>query len=56
MQTRFVAAQKEDFRAAMVTNLRQVLAGTLKPKKRSQTPTATTRRRPTKNSRRRKAA
>jgi hypothetical protein len=56
MQTRFVAAEKEDFRAAMVTNLRQVLAGTLKPKKRSQTSAATTRRRPTKNSRRRKAA
>jgi hypothetical protein len=55
MQSRFMAAQKEDFRAAMVSNLRQVLAGTLKPKKRAQT-LATTRRRPTKNGRRRKAA
>jgi hypothetical protein len=56
MQARFVAAQKQDFRAALVANLKQVLAGTLKPKKRSSKVAATSRRAPVKSSKRRKAA
>jgi hypothetical protein len=57
MQARFVAAQKEDFRAAVVANLRQVLAGTLEPKKRPSKARTTASRRPAaKSSKRRKAA
>jgi hypothetical protein len=56
MQTRFLAAKKEDFRAAVVANLRQVLAGTVEPKKRSSKGSSSTRRAPAKSSKRRKAA
>lgn len=56
MQTRFHAAQKEDFRAAVVSNLRQVLAGTIKPTKPSKKVARTVRRAPAKSGRRRKAA
>jgi hypothetical protein len=56
MKARFVAAQKEDFRAALVANLKQVLAGTLKPTKRASKTSAKTRKAPPKSSRRRKAA
>ena len=56
MQARFLAAEKEDYRAALVANLKQVLAGTLKPKKRSKKVARTTRRAPVKSGRRRKAA
>jgi len=56
MQARFLAAEKEDYRAALVANLKQVLAGTLKPKKRSKKVARTTRRAPAKSGRRRKAA
>jgi hypothetical protein len=62
MQARFVAAQKEDFREALVTNLRQVLAGTIKPKKGAtkrapkSRPSPKSRRTPVKGAKRRKAA
>jgi len=56
MQARFAVAQKEDFRAAVVANLRQVIAGTLKPKKRSTKVAKAPRRVVVKSGRRRKAA
>jgi hypothetical protein len=58
MQARFIAAQKEDFRAAMVANLKQVLAGTLqpKPKKRPAKASKATRPAAAKTGKRRKAA
>jgi hemerythrin superfamily protein len=56
MQVRFVAAQKEDFRAALVANLRQVLAGTLKPVKRPSRGAPASRRVQVKSAKRRKAA
>jgi hypothetical protein len=56
MQARFLAAQKEDFRAAVVANLRQVLAGTIEPKKRPSKARTASRRPAAKSSKRRKAA
>jgi hypothetical protein len=56
MQARFVAAEREDFRAAVVANLKQVLAGTLQPKKRPSKARKTTGRAPAKSGKRRTAA
>jgi hemerythrin superfamily protein len=56
MQVRFVAAQREDFRSALVANLRRVLAGTLKPAKRSSRGASTPGRLQVKSGKRRNAA